>query len=182
MDQLASLFLFHSVAGVTGSDRIQADAYNTDMHNLIEGMKLLLGLMVTYLTVSFILQTKDDFRFIIPYVEFTRATKGPRPLLLDTSVIIDGRIADMATTGIFESRMLVPRFVLNELQTIADSGDRLKRSRGRRGLDVLKRLQDNPKIELHIWDGSLTTIPETEGVRSKTRRTRPAGKWPRGHQ
>jgi uncharacterized protein YacL len=134
---------------------------------LIEGCKLLLGLMVTYLTVSFVLQTKDDFRFIVPYVEFSRATKGPRPLILDTSVIIDGRIADVAASGVFESRMLVPRFVLNELQTVADSSDRLKRLKGRRGLDILQRLQAMPRLELHIWDGSLVSIPETEGVDQK---------------
>jgi uncharacterized protein YacL len=137
--------------------------------SLIDGAKLLVGLMMTYITVSFILQTKDDFRFIIPYVEFSRATKGARPLIVDTSIIIDGRIADLASTGMFESRMLVPRFVLNELQQIADSGDRLKRSRGRRGLDILQRLQANPKLELHIWDGTLTAHAEgtLEGVDQK---------------
>lgn len=141
--------------------------YNDNIRSLLQGIELLLGLMVTYITVSFILQTKDDFRFIVPYVEFSRVTKGPRPLLLDTSVIIDGRIADVAATGIFESRLVVPRFVLTELQTVADSGDRLKRSRGRRGLDVLQKLQANPKLELHIWDGSLQNVPETEGVDQK---------------
>lgn len=135
--------------------------------SLIDGSKLLVALMITYVTVSFILQTKDDFRFIIPYVEFARATKGPRPMLLDTSVIIDGRIADVAATGVFESPILIPRFVLNELQTIADSGDRLKRSRGRRGLDVLERLKAMPKLEMRFWDGTLTSVPETEGVDQK---------------
>jgi uncharacterized protein YacL len=122
---------------------------------LIDGAKLLMSLIVVYVTISFILQTKDDFRFIIPYVEFQRATKGPRPIILDTSVIIDGRIADMAATGMFETPLVVPRFVLNELQTIADSGDRLKRSRGRRGLEVLEKLKTLPKIELRFWDGTL---------------------------
>jgi len=134
---------------------------------LIEGCKLLLGLMVTYLTVSFVLQTKDDFRFIVPYVEFSRATKGPRPMILDTSAIIDGRIADVAASGVFESPLMVPRFVLNELQTVADSGERLKRLKGRRGLDILQRLQAMPRLELHIWDGSLVNVPETEGVDQK---------------
>ncbi len=133
----------------------------------MEGIKLLLGLMTCYLTISFIMQTKDDFRFIIPYVEFTRATKGPRPMILDTSVIIDGRIADMARTGIFESRILVPRFVLNELQTIADSGDKLKRMRGKRGLDVLKTLREMPKIDFHIWEGTLANVNESDGVDQK---------------
>ncbi|HEY4330573.1 MAG TPA: PIN domain-containing protein [Phycisphaerae bacterium] len=130
--------------------------------SLIDGGKLLLSLMICYVTVSFILQTKDDFRFIIPYVEFQRATKGPRPIILDTSVIIDGRIADMAATGMFESTLIVPRFVLNELQTIADSGDRLKRSRGRRGLEVLEKLKALPKLELRFWDGTLTQMPKDE--------------------
>ena len=139
------------------------DAYSA----LIEGAKLLMALMLCYIFVSFILQTKDDFRFIIPYVEFSRATKGPRPMILDTSVIIDGRIADMAASGVFESPIVVPHFVLNELQTIADSGDALKRRRGRRGLDVLDRLKHLPKLELRFWDGTLANIPEGEGVDQK---------------
>jgi uncharacterized protein YacL len=129
-----------------------------DNASLLDGGKLLLSLMVCYIMVSFILQTKDDFRFIIPYVEFQRATKGPRPIILDTSVIIDGRIADMAATGMFESALIVPRFVLNELQTIADSGDRLKRSRGRRGLDVLEKIKALPRLEVRFWDGTLTQL------------------------
>ncbi len=129
---------------------------------LIEGCKLLIALMICYISVSFILQTKDDFRFIIPYVEFQRATKGPRPIILDTSVIIDGRIADMASTGMFESTLIVPRFVLNELQTIADSGDRLKRSRGRRGLDILEKLKGIPRLELRFWDGTLAQTPSAD--------------------
>jgi uncharacterized protein YacL len=134
---------------------------------LVQGLKLLIGLTVTYITVAFILQTKDDFRFIIPYVEFSRATKGPRPLIIDTSVIIDGRIVEVAATGVFESPLLVPRFVLNELQTIADSGDKLKRSRGRRGLEVLEKLKAMPKLELRFWDGTLTNSPESDGVDQK---------------
>ena len=131
-----------------------------DYAPLIDGVKLLMSLLVCYITISCILQTKDDFRFIIPYVEFQRATKGPRPIILDTSVIIDGRIADMAATGMFETLLIVPRFVLNELQTVADSGDRLKRSRGRRGLEVLEKLKALPRLELRFWDGTLTQLPQ----------------------
>ncbi len=142
-------------------------AVKQDYTSLIEGTKLLIALMICYISVSFILQTKDDFRFIIPYVEFARATKGPRPMILDTSVIIDGRIAEMASTGVFESPIIVPRFVLNELQTIADSGDRLKRSRGRRGLEILEKLKAMTTIELRFWDGTLTSVPDSEGVDQK---------------
>jgi uncharacterized protein YacL len=73
-------------------------------------------------------------------------------LLLDTSVIIDGRIADVSKTGFIRNTMLVPRFVLNELQYIADSADVLRRNRGRRGLEVLNRLQDESIVPVQISD------------------------------
>jgi uncharacterized protein YacL len=73
-------------------------------------------------------------------------------LLLDTSVIIDGRIADIGRTGFVRGSLLVPRFVLDELQYIADSSDSLRRNRGRRGLDVLRRLQDEAHVPLEITE------------------------------
>jgi uncharacterized protein YacL len=111
-----------------------------------------LGAVTCYLAISFILQTKDDFRFIIPYVEFSKQTKGARQIVLDTSVLIDGRISDIGSTGIIESQLIVPRFVVQELQTIADSSDKLKRNRGRRGLDTLSELKANKRIELIDYD------------------------------
>jgi uncharacterized protein YacL len=118
-----------------------------------------------YVTISTLLQTKDEFRFIIPYVEFSKQVKGGRPLVLDTSVIIDGRIADVCDTRLIDTRLVVPRFVLQELQGIADSSDKLKRSRGRRGLDVLKRLQTNPKLELQMHDGNIPELRTGERIR-----------------
>ena len=134
---------------------------------LVAMIKLLVGACTIYLCVSFVMQTKDDFRFIIPYVEFSRQTRGTRPLLLDTSVIIDGRIADIADTRILASPMIVPRFVLEELQEIADSSDKLKRNRGRRGLDMLNRLQSNDKIELRISDFRVPSVEELAEVDQK---------------
>jgi uncharacterized protein YacL len=75
-----------------------------------------------------------------------------RPVLLDTSVIIDGRIADISQTGFISGMMLVPRFVLNELQHIADSPDALRRNRGRRGLDMLNRLKEESAVPVRITD------------------------------
>lgn len=121
----------------------------------LKATKLLLGLVCCYLSISFILQTKDDIRFVIPYVEFARQTRGARPLILDTSVIIDGRVADICETAIIDAPLIIPRFVLNELQTIADSNDKLKRNRGRRGLDMLNKLQTNDKVEIKISDARL---------------------------
>jgi uncharacterized protein YacL len=119
-----------------------------------------------YITISTLLQTKDEFRFIIPYVEFSKQLKGSRPLVLDTSVIIDGRIADLCDTRIIDTKLIVPRFVLQELQGIADSSDKLKRNRGRRGLDMLKKLQSNPKIELQMHEGN---VPEVREAGDKAR-------------
>jgi uncharacterized protein YacL len=121
-----------------------------------------LTLFICYLCISVLLQTKDDFRFIIPYMEFSKEIKGSRPLILDTSVVIDGRIADVAETKVLDQPMVVPRFVLQELQSIADSSDKLRRNRGRRGLDILNRLQKSPGVEVRIHDAE---IPELAGIR-----------------
>jgi len=114
--------------------------------------KWIMGICICYLVISLVIRTKDDVRFVIPYVEFSRQTKGLRPLVLDTSVIIDGRIADIAQTKLFDAPLTVPRFILNELQLIADSADKIKRNRGRRGLDMLNKLQTSPAVEVEFDD------------------------------
>src|SRR5262249_47991432 len=88
-------------------------------------IRLLITLLCCYICISLLLQTKDEFRFIIPYVEFSKQIKGGKPLVLDTSVIIDGRIADICDTRFIDAKLIVPRFVLQELQGIADSSDKL---------------------------------------------------------
>ncbi len=130
-------------------------------------IKILINVLCCYWAVTFVMQTKDDFRFIIPYVEFSKQTRGTNPLLLDTSVIIDGRIADITLTGVFNSQLVVPRFILNELQLIADSSDRLKRNRGRRGLDILNKMQLDDHIDIVIKDIELTTREQKEPVDHK---------------
>src|SRR5947207_511468 len=93
-------------------------------------VKLGLGITVCYLAVSIVLTTKDDFRVVIPYVEFAKQVRGVRPLLLDTSVLIDGRIDALGQTTFLDAPLIVPQFVLEELQALADSSDKLKRARG----------------------------------------------------
>jgi uncharacterized protein YacL len=119
---------------------------------LIDFIDTLVGIIACYLSISFILQTKDDFRFIIPYVEFTRQTKGARPLLLDANVLIDGRVGDVAATGVFDTQLVVPRFVQAELQRVADSSDHVARARGRRGLDILAKLKASKSPEVIDYD------------------------------
>ena len=122
---------------------------------LLNPVQSVMGLVLCYVCISLLMQTKDDFRFIIPYVEFAKEIKGLKPCVLDTSVVIDGRIADVVETHIFDGQLIMPKFVVAELQGIADSSDRLRRGRGRRGLDILNRLRNNEDIELVIYDREL---------------------------
>lgn len=105
---------------------------------------------------------KEDFSLIIPYVRFTRENRADNLLLLDTSIIIDGRIADLIEARFVEGVVVVPRFVLKELQQIADSADPLRRVRGRRGLDMLARLQRNKVNEVKIHDADFPDEKETD--------------------
>jgi len=94
--------------------------------------------------------------------ESTENTQPQRTILLDTSVIIDGRIADIAHTGFLSGSLLIPRFVLNELQYIADSADSLRRQRGRRGMEVLSQLQKETTIPVRISDIDVEGIREVD--------------------
>lgn len=113
-------------------------------------------LILPYICVALLLQTKDDFRFVIPYVEFQRDLKSGRPLVVDSSSLIDGRIADVVETQIIESQLIVPDFVLSEVQDVADSSDKNRRIRGRRGLEVLAKLQQSTIVDVKVMETSRT--------------------------
>jgi len=126
-----------------------------------------LGLFLSFSYIGIILamrSNKEDFSLIIPYVRFSPQNKPDNLLLLDTSVIIDGRIADLIEAKFIEGLVIVPRFVLKELQQVADSGDPIKRARGRRGLEMLNRIQRNTTNEVRIHDGD---FPEEKDVDNK---------------
>jgi uncharacterized protein YacL len=125
-------------------------------------LPLILGMLLCYICTSLLIQTRDDFRFLIPFVEFARDVKGLRPNLLDASAIIDGRIADLAESGIFQSRFVVPSFVVDELQAEAEAVEKQRRLRGRRGLDILTRLRASRAIDIEV----LAPVDETDGEAS----------------
>ena len=133
----------------------------------ITAVKWMLGICICYLVITVVIRTKDDVRFVVPYVEFAKQTKGARPMIMDTSAIIDGRIADLCQSRLFDAPLIVPRFVLNELQLIADSADKLKRNRGRRGLDILNKMQASSNIDVEIDDTMLPEVEEVKGVDQK---------------
>src|SRR5258707_1072598 len=126
-----------------------------------------LGLFLSFGYIGIVLamrSNKEDFSLIIPYVRFAPQNKPDNLLLLDTSVVIDGRIADLIEANFLEGLIVVPRFVLKELQQIADSKDPVKRARGRRGLEILSRIQKNSANEVKIHDSD---FPDETEVDSK---------------
>ncbi len=124
--------------------------------------------LVVYCTFGYlgmmlaIRSNRDEFSLIIPYVRFAREPTQREPIVLDSNVIIDGRIADLCATGFLSRTLIVPRFVLSELQTLADSRDQLKRERGRRGLEILNQLQSSREVELTIHESNGDADLETD--------------------
>jgi uncharacterized protein YacL len=110
------------------------------------------AILFSYLGAVTVLRGQDEFNFLIPFVKLEGKGAGEEIILLDTSVIIDGRIADIAETHFLSGRLVLPRFVLKELQLIADSSDPLKRNRGRRGLEILNRMKANPNLDVKIQE------------------------------
>ncbi len=131
---------------------------------LFSSLQIILILIFCYLGMIIAMRGKDEFNLIIPYVKFVRQDKREDIIILDTSVIIDGRIADIFQTHFVEGRLVIPRFVLKELQQIADSQDALKRNRGRRGLDILNKIQKNTALDVRIQEED---FPETKEVDAK---------------
>ncbi|MBI3333492.1 MAG: hypothetical protein HYZ93_05325, partial [Candidatus Omnitrophica bacterium] len=127
-------------------------------------MRALIVVVLCYFGMAVALRGRDDFNIIVPYVKFTRQDQREEIVVLDTSVVIDGRIADICQTRFIEGRFVTPRFVLKELQQIADSQDPIKRNRGRRGLDVLGRMQKIPYLDVKIHEED---FPDTKEVDAK---------------
>ncbi|HEX3626040.1 MAG TPA: PIN domain-containing protein [Verrucomicrobiae bacterium] len=124
-----------------------------------------LGLFLGFGYIGIILamrSNKEDFSLIIPYVRFRSQSEPDHLILLDTSVIIDGRVADLIEANFLEGMIVVPRFVLKEIQQIADSGDAIKRARGKRGLEMLNRIQRNSGAEVKIHEGDFPDEREVD--------------------
>ncbi|MCH2402032.1 MAG: PIN domain-containing protein [Pirellulales bacterium] len=155
---VVALFLTYVISTVLETVMFGAEIEGQQYRGTI---RVILTTALSYICISLLVQTKDEFRFIIPYVEFSKEIKGQKPFILDTSVIIDGRISDILETNIIDNQLIIPRFVLSELQNIADSNDKLRRARGRRGLDIITRLRNNESIELQIHE------PETVEMQSQ---------------
>jgi len=124
--------------------------YMSFPESAVNNLAVATAIIFTYLGVITILRGQDEFSLMIPFVTLDRKGPGEELILLDTSVIIDGRISDIVKTYFLSGKLILPRFVLKELQLISDSSDPLKRNRGRRGLDVLNKIKGNPNIQVKI--------------------------------
>lgn len=142
----------------------------------VAGLSLwfLISVILSYLGVALTLGMKDEVQQVFPRLSFVTGPDDPVPQdqlpqtkLLDTNVIIDGRMADVCKTGFVEGPLLVPSFVLKELQLIADSADSMRRARGRRGLDVLNSMQKDLKMMIRISDEYSPEIDHVDTVDGK---------------
>lgn len=121
--------------------------------------RVVLTLVFSYFGAVMALRGKDEFNVIIPYVRFKRQDVRGEDVLLDTSAIIDGRVVDIHKTNFLTGRLVVPRCVLQELQKISDSADDIKRERGRRGMELLRHMQRDSKVEIRIHEDDLPDVP-----------------------
>ncbi len=131
---------------------------------VVSSIRVTLTLIFCYLGMVMALRGKDEFSVIIPYVRLRRQDQSEDLTILDTSVIIDGRIVDIFKTRFLSGKIIIPKFVLRELQQIADSTDPIKRQRGRRGLEILNTVQKESGLDITINDDD---FPETAEVDSK---------------
>ncbi len=124
--------------------------------------QLALFIISTYLCTVIALRGKDEFNLVIPYVRFVPHDVDVPLVVVDTSVLIDGRIARVCDAGFLSAALIIPRFVLNELQAVADSGDPHKQARGRRGLEVLNELRRNKRLDIRIAESEVAKREDIE--------------------
>lgn len=118
--------------------------------------RLTLFVICTYLATVIALRGKDEFNLVIPYVRFVPHEVDVPLVVVDTSVLIDGRIAKVCEAGFLNAALVIPRFVLRELQSVADSSDPLKQARGRRGLEVLNELRKIKHLDIRTPESEVT--------------------------
>jgi uncharacterized protein YacL len=152
---------FGGVIIAKGIDWLVFRLDNPAIYQFISNKSLLVNLVFAYLGCMIAVRKKGELDLLDKNL-VVKTTKTKEVKIIDTSCLIDGRIADVVETGFLSGNLIVPRFVLHELQVVADSSDATKRQRGRRGLDVLKRLQDSNEVIVKIYDKDYPNIKEVD--------------------
>ncbi|MFY9402787.1 MAG: TRAM domain-containing protein [Candidatus Omnitrophota bacterium] len=144
--------------------KLVGDAFSLTALSLetVSSIRVTLTLVFCYLGMVMALRGKDEFNIIIPYVRLRGQGQSEELTILDTSAIIDGRIVDIFKTRFLSGKIVVPKFVLRELQQIADSTDPLKRQRGRRGLEILNTVQKESGLDISVNDDDFPEITEVD--------------------
>ena len=138
--------------------------YDPDLAQMLFLVRLALYVISMYLATVVALRGKDEFNLVIPYVRFNPQNIESQLVVVDTSALIDGRIAAICESKWMGHALLIPRFVLNELQGIADSSDTIRKEKGRKGLDVLNRLRQMKHVDLRIHESD---VERAEAVDAK---------------
>lgn len=144
---LAALFqqVLRLIVQAVAPDLSQVDQRARDA--FLSYLNLITTSIFCYFGITLLLSTKDEFKFVIPYVEFRKDVKSRMSLILDTSAFVDGRIQPIIATSALDQRLVVPKFVIDELHKLADSADRSLRERGRRGMAILHELEKNHPVD-----------------------------------
>jgi uncharacterized protein YacL len=131
---------------------------------MVTHLRIPVILVCCYVVVAIVLQTKDKFKFIIPYLDFRSSSTVPDYLILDSSAVIDGRVFHLIKLRLFPEKIIIPQFVVDELQALSDGRDRQKRERGKRALTAVQRVRDD---QLHAIEVYADPLPGVEGVDKK---------------
>ncbi|MCF7886792.1 MAG: TRAM domain-containing protein [Candidatus Omnitrophica bacterium] len=126
--------------------------------DFLDNIKLFVTIVFVYLGLTLGIKGQDEFNVVIPYVKFKRGELREEEVIVDTSSIIDGRILDIVKTGFIEAKFVIPRFVLNEMHTLADSTDHMKRQKGKRAIEILHDLKKQPNIETEVIEEEISVV------------------------
>lgn len=155
---MALLLIFNAILSMSGVH---------PQHAVAEIVRIFLFLFGTFLGVSMTLRSADEIHVCIPFVKFTPTTQQTKDLLPDLSALSDVRLIDLATTGLLDNRLCLPRFLLKELHQQEESSDEMTASKAKRTLEVIKRLETLPSLQLRHLD---TDFPDVKDVMGKVLR------------
>ena len=129
----------------------------------LEIIKIALFLFGTYLGTIMTLRASDELYVSIPFVKFSPTTEKKKDLIIDSSVLSDARIIDVSATGLLDHQLVIPRFIIKELYALAEIGDEYSKAKARRSLEVIKKLEAIPELELRFNDTDFPDVKETQG-------------------
>lgn len=153
---LALDLIFQSILDISGTIKI--------LPQVVEIIKIALFLFGIYLGTIMTLRSADELYVSIPFVKFTPLAHKKKDLLLDASLLTDARIIDLSATGLLDNHLIVPRFIVKDLYSQAEIGDEMTKTKARRALEVLKKMEDHPDLEMRYND---TDFPEVKDMIGK---------------